>query len=998
MKSFSIVAKGCLAWVLMTQSAMALPGPEVLLPMGAGLFQIAALLFATINLRRMWRKIKGTARLILMLATAWLIVSAHQKFEKSGVNFEMIWAYSEGPRPIQLPFLPDDFSKAIPASPVLGSTNPALRQGGKVVIYLGDPGNYLNQQLQTEGYALRLADWRARREELAAASSDIIYIHESFIEVPKELNSIPITEIPDLISYSPPAPVFWAMVIPSDWMSRDAPSSPAQFPYGIPKIRSIDADGPAEHLQSEKLTLDEVANITIAPRIISESHYRSASNTLHILEQKGLRPEAFVLNKYRLSPEKRPQLNPFTLALLVLFAAASSRFIEHRFRRLRRRRIARRMRKNKGPSHGLDTIWTLAPLPATLFFCGATYFLALSPSLWAWNSPPAYSVNAWLSPALLLISTILWMYRAARLPPLQRQLSHLMGMCMLFYLVRSGEIYLGHLAFPLLLFLSCMVGALCVPTRGKGWALLRSNHGGMGSKAADLQHRFPRSRHIAEGLVIWPDDADDPVRIIESEIGSGRTILRSTAQDERESYGSFTSIIAEGDDIKTGLNTVLDSYGENPGRAVLCMPYIPGTHSGVARLDLSGIQVEIGTGSDGVTAGHATIGQAHWHRHSRRTVTQPHFGLMAELKRWEQNKPLLVEWVGPWIVQCTKAPWEEGWFGHAWRSLIERNMEPCTLQRTGEESLASPSGERTVEFWHERWTKKDAFGRALQTLQLPRLLVPDGVLLPIGGALYVHGGRWQLIENILWLRSHLPGWQAGQILQDIWASSDPENLDRLIQNSISLRMLQPYLPNVASDLPPAPSTRFQQHPHLFPHRAAFDLDWGVPRNGEGIGPVQTLGTAPENPGQEACAYLRDWTHDCICRHISRTQQEDPTWLEQEVCDVSPPFGTITPTDLENRKGSWHEQAFWIGESCDVDGTVSDVPGPGHILYLENPRPDLLQDGFEAIVCKHGGRYSHAALVCSQRGLRALFGTGASLTLGDRVHLTTSGDVVTTAEE
>ena len=407
-----------------------------------------------------------------------------------GCQLQTIRAHSEGPRPIQLPFLPDDISEAIRASPVPGSANPALRKGGKVLIYLGDPGNYLNQQLQTEGYALRLADWRARREELAAASSEIIYIHESFIEVPDELNSIPIREISELISYRPPAPVFWGMVIPSDWMSRDAPSSPEQFPYGIPKIRSIDADSPAEYLQSEKLTLDEVANITTAPRIISEAHYRSASNTLHILEQKGLRPEAFVLNKYRTSPDKRHQVNPLTLALLVLFAAASSRFIEHRLRRLRRRRIApqnaEKQRTQSWPGCHLDPgtpTERIVLLWSHNLFGSVTFFVGLEQS-------PAYSVNAWFSPALLLISTILWMYRAARLPPLQRQLSHLMGMCMLFYLVRS-EIYLGHLAFPLLLFLSCMAGALCVPTRGKGWALLRSNHGGMGSKAADLQHRFP---------------------------------------------------------------------------------------------------------------------------------------------------------------------------------------------------------------------------------------------------------------------------------------------------------------------------------------------------------------------------------------------------------------------------------------------------------------------------------------------------------------------------
>ena len=103
--------------------------------------------------------------------------------------------------------------------------------------------------------------------------------------------------------------------------------------------------------------------------------------------------------------------------------------------------------------------------------------------------------------------------------------------------------------------------------------------------------------------------------------------------------------------------------------------------------------------------------------------------------------------------------------------------------------------------------------------------------------------------------------------------------------------------------------------------------------------------------------------------------------------------TVSIVELENRSGAWKGQPFWVGEPKEIEGQISNEAGPGKILYVETPRPDLMKTGFEAIVCRNGGRYSHASLVCGQIGLSALFGTGQQLKEGTWVKLTQNGEVV-----
>jgi len=650
------------------------------------------------------------------------------------------------------------------------------------------------------------------------------------------------------------------------------------------------------------------------------------------------------------------------------------------------------MRQGNPPSHLTDAVWTLCPLMVPLVVCSLTPFVGLSSALWSWNSPPAYGGHTWTSPSLLLLASALWWYRSTQLPMLQRRLSYAGGIAGLWYLVFSGQVYLGHLAFPLALFVCCMVGCLFAPTRGKGWSLLSKAGKDAGTKAADLAFRIGNTHCIAEGVLIWPNHCPDPASRIAKEIGPGPYLLRSTAFDERDTFGKYQSVVARADAIEEGLQAVVESYGEDPGGAVLCMPFITSQYSAVTRVDSTGIHTEIGRGHDGITGGHAAMGHASWHRYSGREIGHDGFSLMRELKRWEPDEELIVESVGPWIVQCTHAPAEGGWFGQAWRCLEQHNLEPATLSRVGEESLTSPCGERTLAFWQAQWRRDRAFGDAMALLGVPRLLAPANAVLAIGGGLYAHGGQWRVVEGLLWFRSQLPGWNARSKLLSIWSSVDAENLGQLVRDSIALRLLQSFLPKDDPKLPPAPSTLFHGCPDNFPHRSTHDLDLGSPRLAAGVGPVQPLASVPAEPGQETCAYLRDWVHDCICRHIARLQQDDPTWRNQAVGDTIP-HATVTLDDLENRSGAWGGNPFWVGEPKEIRGQISRDPGPGKILYIQTPRPDLMQEGFDAIVCRYGGRYSHAALVCGQSKISALFGTGKELKDGEQVTLTQHGEVI-----
>jgi len=985
----------------MAQPALALPGPEVLVPIGMGLLQVVTLLWATLQFHRVWKIIRGPLSsfikvvfTFITIAIIVIITMADQPVVRALMGEhspqDVLAGLSEH-IPGRISYLPEDFTLAKTAQPMPEASIKGLQQGGKIVIYLGEPEDYLNRQLPIEGYALRLADWEFRQDEILENAHHVLFFHEDHIDPPAEAHSINLESVKGAIHYQPPLPPLWSLTIPYGLMAKGTPGSPVLFSHKVPKIRSIDADTTLNTLSVWNMTTPEIRSIETAPRILVAKLFKDAAVGISLLHRHGQTPDAFITENAR-HETPGPRAGPTVLVILWLLGVALSVVSERFARRWRGHRLAARMRMGDGPCHAADAMWAVAPLlPATCLY-GASTFIGLKPSLWAWNSPTTFSVFPWLSPVLLLAAGGLWMARANRLPPLYKLWSNILGLVYLSYLLGSSEIYLGHLPFPLSLLLACFAGLLIAPTGGQGWSLTRRPSTGAGSKALDLAGHHHRSTHVAEGVLIWPKKVEDPESRLAKELGPGPYLLRSSAQGENQSFGTYTSVRAEAGTVESGLNTVLESYGNNPGRAVLCMPFIGGRHSGVARVGMAGVHTAIGTHHDGITSGQEPIGTASWHRHSKRTQTDERFTLMATLQRWPSEEDTLIEWVGPWVVQCTEAPPSMDWFGEAWRCMATHELKPTTFSRIGDEDLASPSGPTTLDFWASKWRRDNALGQATQMLGVPQLLVPEQVVFGIGGGLYAHGGHWQIVEKLLWLRSQLPGWNAHRRLASIWKSVNPDSLDSLIRDSIALRMLQPYLPIDGPEMPTAPSTLFQRDPEPFPHRSTHDLDLGIPRLGTGVGPVQPLGPVPQELSQRTAAYLRDWVHDCMCRHIAIRQSDSPEWLTQPATG-HPPHGTLSVDDLEDQSIQWRGQSFWTCAPADITGKVSSQPGPGHILYLETPKPALMRPGFDAIVCRYGSAYSHAALVCSQQGITALFGTGTELTEGDTVRLTLLGETL-----
>ena len=162
------VAKWVLVWALMTPLAHALPGPEVLAPVGAGLLQIVALLVGTFNPRKVWRKRHRIWRKIRVLTKALLAILVVVLLGRYMVSVPY-WKGEQ--RPTRLPHLPQDLATAEKAIPMPNARLEALRKGGKIVVYLGEPADYMSSQLPVRGYLLRPADWNTRQHELQTHSA-----------------------------------------------------------------------------------------------------------------------------------------------------------------------------------------------------------------------------------------------------------------------------------------------------------------------------------------------------------------------------------------------------------------------------------------------------------------------------------------------------------------------------------------------------------------------------------------------------------------------------------------------------------------------------------------------------------------------------------------------------------------------------------------------------------------------------------------------------------
>ena len=109
----------------------------------------------------------------------------------------------------------------------------------------------------------------------------------------------------------------------------------------------------------------------------------------------------------------------------------------------------------------------------------------------------------------------------------------------------------------------------------------------------------------------------------------------------------------------------------------------------------------------------------------------------------------------------------------------DHDIDAAPLTRIGEESLPSPSGDRTLAFWEHAWRRDGALGEAAKRLGIPRFLVPEQTVFSIGGGLYVHEQLWHRVERLLWFRSQLPGWNAEARLKTIWSTVNASNMKSL---------------------------------------------------------------------------------------------------------------------------------------------------------------------------------------------------------------------------
>lgn len=163
---------------------MALPGPEVLAPIGLGLVQLVTLIWLSLNLRKISRTLKKAFKILMVMALVYtfaypLVLLLSGIYNPSdalpGFTERKIHALSS---------LPQDLTTAKVAPAIPTSKYPALRDGGHIVVYLGETEDYLNRQLRSGGYILRLPDWTARQAALENESLPLVFLHENYITPP----------------------------------------------------------------------------------------------------------------------------------------------------------------------------------------------------------------------------------------------------------------------------------------------------------------------------------------------------------------------------------------------------------------------------------------------------------------------------------------------------------------------------------------------------------------------------------------------------------------------------------------------------------------------------------------------------------------------------------------------------------------------------------------------------------------------------------------------
>jgi phosphohistidine swiveling domain-containing protein len=1014
--------------LLVCGDAWALPGPEVLAPLAAGLLQLVALGWAA--LAAGGARGRGTLRRFApalgLVALIWALLGPKGAALIAAASW-IVWRRRWGLGLLLVGwFVFRNLGVGHPLPPM-----PDLLGAGSIpagaVVHLGEREDFENCRA-TGGYLLRPADLPAAQADGALAEARVLVAEGG------ELAAAPAGARParDVLSdtadcYIPPGLVLWRMILPRPALR------PALLQRGVvrltqvPLLRPKDAAAlPPEvgRIEADEVLATPTGDLPARFGALEGAVWIAGERLEDLKAAARLAAEAgaSVVGVSRVAGEVTEVGEPLTPSGLAGLAAAlvlSCGALDGVARRLRDRRLAAALTRGRAPGPWLGVV---SGLMAPTVAVGGGVWIAAQPVglALAWLAvSPLIRAPWWASVLGLAASLAAFGLRAREAPPGERAgplvfgaglgaAALLVGLDGPLGLVAAGA--LPALLLPPLVRLGLRARWRAGVAAGRAGAAPLERAAGLeavGWKAARLGRAALESPAVPPGWVVTGDGAPGLPEI--------PLLVRSSALDEDASCGRYLSLALPGDSgqrrsaLAAALARVRGGYS---GGSALVMPLLEAARGGAGVWDGAALVIESGPGRDAVTAGRAVTGRARIGLRSGEVRRDGQAPSAEALRRfvWDVQSAAgegswSLEWLECggrlWLVQLHPLAGPAGWQAAALAALGPLAEAPgVLLESVDDGALSAPAAPETLALWADCWTRAGALGDALVLLGIPRVLAPERAVIAAGGRLFSVVPAAGRLGLLLQLRAGLPGWDAGRLAARI-AREGRDDLRGVAARSLALRLLQGLLPEGAPP-PEGPGARLARAlaagavPAALGHRGRYDLDPASPRYGARPAAPLEPPQYPERLDAGWCALARDVLHDRLAWIVSGMDAPEAV-LAGEVA----PSGRFGLTALEGLAEVEQPGAAWVSGQGPIEGTLTwdaSTPSPDRILVMERADPALLRPGWAAVVSRTGGRLSHAAFVARQLGVPALFGVGeVALEEGKVVHLSTAGEVAAAPE-
>ena len=1024
------VGKGCgerVRWrvviglVLLPSVALALPGPEVVLPVAAGIAQVIVVLgwWGRRQLRRLLLHPLGLAAAVLLglfvlgpmgAAGIWILARVRRWLVPLVVllSVDVLGGLALSQPSEALPMLSD--VGLVVGGPHADARLAVLRDGPTAVVQVGEAGDFANCWLPGAP-VVRPPDLAAHLPGLLEQANGVPVVLLARSLGPPEgtlRQSMPDGVVVAVSGqafpgggrgamdcYAPPLPSLPGKLF--TYALSDGPAAPVSVP--VPVLRPVDAArlSPPTVSAREILATPTHQLTGEGPVVVVGEDVAMAAAAAGLL---GERAVAVVIGP----PQTEPVMPRWPVLAVVLLGG----LVGPLTRRGARERLLGQIRGAGQTSPAVVLSGVLGWLGIGIAGVGLSQ--ASLPLSMAWLvAPTSVGLAALPGMGLGVAAAVLgWWSVLTRLPPVARPvwgglwagLGLLLGSGLI-----SGPLPASVDLLVVGLFWLLAAGVDVGLERRPVW-LDRAVSGG-GPKADRLSVLARAGVRVPPGVVVWSaDEARGAILML----GAPPWIVRSSASDEDQltvtRAGVHASVVVEAvDGLEAAVSRVTRDYpGEGP-HPVLVMPMIDADESGVCQAPVSGrrlVMVESGAGSMAVTGGRVA---------ARQLIDPDHTSSPLLMLSGRQFTPTYLEWLRKdgreWVVQIRPAPVPvvldtavlteldrvRASLGH-WR------QHPGTLlRRVPAEGLPRCVSLPTAALWSGVWSRDGALGQACAWMGIPRWVLPRSVVLHGWGALWVIEPAWRLLDGLIRARMRLgiPVWPALTT-----TPTDPHAaIEMLAARSIFLRLIRPYLPvggtaGRSRSMMLSDALREGRAAADFPHRAPHDLDPNSPRFGVPTVPPM-LPPPPLAWDQATADFWRDALRDGMAAAIADLGAGP---------DNPPPRGlpdTLTaatlPTACLPDAGAGSSRGLWVSGSGPVSGRLVSEPETADadcIVVVSSVTPALMArlGTVAAVVAAEGGLLSHGALLCREAVIPAVFGlTVPTERMGQRVVVGQDGRLV-----